>query len=797
MKKVHLLCNAHLDPVWLWRKNDGIAEAISTFRVAADLCEAFDGFIFNHNEALLYEWVEEYDPALFCRIQRLVKDNKWIIMGGWYLQPDCVMISGESFLSQIELGRTYFQEKFGVTPTTAINFDSFGHSRGLVQILAKSGYDSYIRMRPRDFAGDFLWEGFDGSQILVHGTSAYNTLKGQALKRIKSYIENNADKETGLVLWGIGNHGGGPSRIDLEAIDDFMKESDVEVIHSTAEQYFRDIPREGLPVVAKSLIPAMVGCYTTMVRIKQANRRLENRIASSEKLLAYAELATGKSIDREDLKKAKKALAFCQFHDILPGTSIKAVEDDSLRCFAYGEELVESLHAKAFFTLCDGQPKANDGEIPIMVLNPHPCEIETEIEVEFTLQNQNWKNGEATMAKVYAEDGTPLPTQNEKPRCSFNLDWIKKVCFRAKLAPSSVNRFNCKLTVEQTGQNSLFMPSDFGQDITVKNDRMCVSVNRETGLLENYTVDGISLLSFGGALEVFTDDEDPWAMRVFSFNNRLGQFRLMSTEEANAFVGYPEEKLGAVRVIEDGAVRTRVQALFAHEHSTAVVTYTIPKNDIYVDVNVKLLSNDPNRMIKLRFDSAVSGTPIGETAFGCEALAADQSEAVYHKWCGLYSPKKSLYILNHGTYGGSFTENSISLSLLRTPVYAAHPINDRPYAPHDRDLEHIDMGERHFSFRLLSTEHPAKEAQIFNETPDASSFFPSGEGQRPKIAVEIKDKDVLLSSIDRQKDGYALRLFNSSDAHKEFSLTFGGETKHISMEKYELQTVLFEEPKEI
>lgn len=792
MKKLHLLCNAHLDPVWLWRKNDGIAEAISTFRVAADLCESFDGFIFNHNEALLYEWVEEYDPPLFARIQRLVREGKWVIMGGWYLQPDCVMLSGESFISQIELGRAYFKEKFGVTPTTAINFDSFGHSRGLVQILTKYGYNSYLRMRPREFAGDFLWEGFDKSRVLVHGTGAYNTLKGQALKRIQSYIESNPDRETGLVLWGIGNHGGGPSRIDLEEIDAFIKEQDMEIVHSTAEGYVREIDRESLPVVAESLIPTMVGCYTTMVRIKQANRRLETRIAATEKILTYAELATGKPMDRSDLHKAKKALAFCQFHDILPGTAIKAVEEDSLRCFAHGEELVEGLHIKAFLALCDGQPKARDGDIPIMVLNPHPFEIETEIEVEFTLQNQNWRNGEITVAEVYDENGNALPTQNEKPACTFNLDWIKKICFRARLAPSSVSRFNCKLSVQETGQRSLFLPSDLGQDITVQNDRMRVSVNRETGLLENYTVDGVSLLRVGGALEVCADDEDPWGMRVSSFTNRMGQFRLMTPEEANAFIGYPDETLGAVRVIEDGAVRTRVQAFFTHEHSSAVVTYTIPKHDVYVDIDVRLLSGDPNRMIQYRFDSAFCGTPFGETAFGCEPLYADEREAVYHKWCGLKAPKKSLYILNRGTYGGSFTDQIIRLSLLRTPVYAAHPINDRPYAPHDRALEHIDIGERQFSFRLVATAHPFTEAQIFGECPHALSFFPSGDGQKPESAVEIDDRSVLLSSIDVRDGRYLLRVFNSSDAEKNALLTFDNKTKPIHMKPYEIQTVAFE-----
>lgn len=114
----------------------------------------------------------------------------------------------------------------------------------------------------------------------------------------------------------------------------------------------------------------MVGCYTSMVRIKQANRRLENKIAITEKAMSYAEINTDFKFDADELLKSKKAIAFCQFHDILPGSAIKSVEKDSLQTFAYGEEIADTLYSKAFFKLCEGQKKAKDGEIPIIVFNP-------------------------------------------------------------------------------------------------------------------------------------------------------------------------------------------------------------------------------------------------------------------------------------------------------------------------------------------------------------------------------------------------------------------------------------------
>ena len=126
-KALYLVCNAHLDPVWLWNWEEGLAEALSTFRMAARFCDEFDGFVFCHNEALLYEWVEEHETDLFHRIQRLVAAKRWHIMGGWYLQPDCNLPSGESLVRQILIGKRYFLEKFHVEPTVGVNLDSFGH----------------------------------------------------------------------------------------------------------------------------------------------------------------------------------------------------------------------------------------------------------------------------------------------------------------------------------------------------------------------------------------------------------------------------------------------------------------------------------------------------------------------------------------------------------------------------------------------------------------------------------------------------------------------------------------------
>ena len=242
MKKLHLICNSHIDPVWMWDWEEGLGEAISTFYQAEQFLREYD-YIFNHNEALLYEFVEEKDPELFKAILEQVKAGKWHIMGGWYLQPDCNLPSGEAFVRQISLGRSYFQEKFGIRPTTAINFDSFGHSVGLVQILKKCGFDSYLFCRPMPEmlalpAREFVWVGKDGSRVKasrVEDEFIYCSGFGTALTDIQRKAAVCEDSDVGVALWGVGNHGGLPSRKDLNDVPHFIQNAGYEVVHKVYE----------------------------------------------------------------------------------------------------------------------------------------------------------------------------------------------------------------------------------------------------------------------------------------------------------------------------------------------------------------------------------------------------------------------------------------------------------------------------------------------------------------------------------------------------------------------------------
>lgn len=794
MKNLHLVCNAHLDPVWIWQWKEGAAEAVSTFRVAADFCEKYDGFVFNHNEALLYEWIEEYEPELFERIKKLVKVGKWSIMGGWYLQPDCTMLSGESFLSQIELGRSYFKEKFGVEPKIAINFDPFGHTKGLVQILKKTGYEGYVFMRPQSACdGDFLWKGFADSEIIGHCLNmGYNTLKGEALKCIKEYIEKYDYIDTGLYTWGVGNHGGGPSKIDLEDINKFMRENkDIKVVHSTMENYFSKIDKEKLPVISKSLTHVMVGCYTSMSRIKSRHRELENKLAVTQKMSSYAELTRGLKYPESDITDIRKNLAFTQFHDILPGSCVKPAEEDALRTMDYALEKCDKITAKAFFALAKGQKKAKDGEIPIMVYNPHPYSVRTAVEVEFMLQNQNWNEGEITLAEVFDENGNRIPCQNEKPEATFSLDWIKKVSFTANLAPSSMNRFDCRLCVTKASEKE----PEMCDEIKICGDNFKFSVDKKTGLISEYSKNEQLKIKNSGAIEVYRDDEDPWGMNVKGFSEKIGEFKLLSPEEVSEFFGY-NEKAEAVSISEDGEVRTKIQVVTGYKKSVAVTEYSVLKADGDIDINITLYSNEADKCLKFKLDTQIENCRFtGQTAFGEEELPNDFTEATFQKWCKAEAENGSLALINNCLYAGSFKENAMYITLLRTPIYCCHPIESRPYAPHNRFIKHIDMGERSFSFKLTDGNELEKKALFFNEKPVVLSYFPHEEKADNDSVVTIDNDSVMLSLIKKDKGGYALHIFNSENKENTAVVKILGAEKQIELKGFELAFFKFENNK--
>lgn len=804
---VHLVCNAHLDPVWLWEWEEGAAEALSTFRVAAEFCEQTPGFIFCHNEAILYRWVEEYESDLFKRIQTLVKNRQWHIMGGWHLQPDCNMPSGESFVRQILLGREYFKKKFGVAPSTAINFDPFGHTRGLVQILAKSGYDSYLFCRPdqsycRLPRDEFIWEGYDGSTILAaRPAGSYLSARGAAKAKAESIIKQKPDNKTIVVLWGIGNHGGGPSRIDLRQLQQLIRKSGHNIRHSTPEKYFAELRKEDLPVHSADLNPWAPGCYTSQVRIKQNHRLLENELYMAEKMASAAWVQKRMPYPTEELHDAQLDLATAEFHDILPGSSIAPVERAAVRMMDHGLEILSRIKARSFFALAQGQPRARGKRVPILVYNPHPYAIDAVVECEFMLPDQNWTES-FTDCAVYGA-GKRLPTQTEQQLCSLDLDWRKRVLFRARLEPSQMNRFDCKLT-ELSAKPRRSSAATAARNIRIKTTDLDVVVNTRTGLIDRYKVRGKNYLCRNACRPlVMKDSADSWGMNVRRFRTRAGAFRLLSRDDSARVSGVDAAKLPAVRVVEDGPVRCVVESIFGYgRRSTIIQRYKIPKKGSCIEIECVVHWHEKDKMLKLSLPTPMrAASYIGQVAYGRDSLPCNGDEAVAQKWTAVLSDdsQKTLLVMNDGIYGSDMARGEVRMTLLRSPAYSGHPIGERPIVQQDRYTPRIDQGSSLFRIWIDGGTQGIlaaadRMADLVNEKPMALSFYPHGEGKKARPLIALSDRTIQMTVAKKSEHGDSLiiRLFEPTGKKRttNVSLPFCGMRKQIVLKPFEIATYI-------
>lgn len=347
-KTLHMIGNAHIDPVWLWRWQEGFHEVLASFRSALDRMNEDKDFLFVSSSAAFYEWVERVDPQMFAEIKQRIEEGRWEVVGGWWVQPDCTIPSGESFVRHGLYGQRYFREKFGVTAQVGYNVDSFGHHAMLPQILKKSGLDYYVFMRPSPQekglpARLFWWEADDGSRVLTFRIPfGYNTGPedvGRVVRRTAGELK--APFNELMCFYGVGNHGGGPTKANIANIRQLNEDPAYpRLAFSSCNRFFASIqPKaERYPIVHDELKRHANGCYSAHSGIKRWNRQAEHLLITAEKWATIAHLTPGQTTPGQtttgqpyptEFSRAWKNVLFNQFHDILAGTSLESAYQDA------------------------------------------------------------------------------------------------------------------------------------------------------------------------------------------------------------------------------------------------------------------------------------------------------------------------------------------------------------------------------------------------------------------------------------------------------------------------------------
>ncbi len=751
---LHLICNAHLDPVWQWRWEEGAAEALSTFRSAAAILGERPDLVFNHNEAVLYRWVERLDPALFHEIRRLVREGRWAVSGGWHLQPDVNLPGLESLVRQIAEGRRYFSEKFGVAPRVATNFDSFGHGAGLPQVLAKAGYRMYVHMRPQaselELPADlYRWRGADGSEILAYRIEVglYHTERDNIERRLEEGTALALARGRDVaVFWGIGDHGGGATREDLARIDAFRRrEKRVRIVHGTLDGFYEAIKRQAktAPVFEGDLQRVSTGCYTSLSRLKRKERESLGLLTQAEALRAASWWGKGQAYPDEALGEAWRGHLFNDFHDILTGSCVEPAERDALALYGKVEEEARRLRLDAAAALNRG--KARSLYIPVTVLNANPSCPGGPVEVECMSGLRPLWTGQWRL-RLFRLDGAEVECQEEQPEALLPFhDWRRRLCFIDELPGVGAARYEVRAEKIEPSPFSSSRPT-----AVVDSNSFKPAIDRKTGLAASLRAGEREFLACPAPRPlVIEDDGDSWGTDRWSYRTIAGEFR----------------SKGAPKVVQDGPVRTITESIFEYRRSRIVMQAIVYPAWPVLEWRLRIQWNEERRRLKLSFPTAIdSPSLLAEVPGGAVARPADGEEHVHGRWLCLEGRiggrPAALGLVNSGQPGFDFRGGEIRLSVLRSAAYC-HEQGLKLGTSPARKFSDIGMHEVRF-FLIAGDPDDVRRrlpglADRMSAPPFALAHLPigAGAGDRDEM-LSLEPENIRLSALKRSWDRRAL-----------------------------------------
>ncbi len=362
--------HAHIDTAWLWPLAETYRKCVRSFSSQLAYMERYPEFRFSCSQAQQYAWMKNGQPGLYARIKDRVQTGQWVPVGGTWIEPDCNLPSGEALARQFLHGQRFFKAEFGQYCREFWNPDVFGYNGQLPQIMRQSGIKRFLTQKlswnrfNKPEHHTFTWQGIDGSEVLTHFPPAdtYNALTMQGEKNELTQLRNNARQykdhvrsRHSLMLFGYGDGGGGPTPRMLEV---FRRVGDLQGVPRTAQrssdEFFTLLEADA------SVLPVMVGelyfeyhrgTYTTQAAVKNGNRKGEWALHDAEFLCTLAARLRGAEYPRAELARTWEILLLNQFHDILPGSSIREVYEDAARDHAAILETCIRLQSEALQTL--------------------------------------------------------------------------------------------------------------------------------------------------------------------------------------------------------------------------------------------------------------------------------------------------------------------------------------------------------------------------------------------------------------------------------------------------------------
>ncbi len=787
---LHLIGNSHIDPVWLWQWPEGYQEIRATFRSALDRMNEYPEFIFTCDSAAYYEWIEEIDPAMFAEIQARVAEGRWELVGGWWVEPDCNLPGGESFVRQALVSQRYFLEKFGKIATVGYNVDPFGHNGMLPQLLSKAGMDAYVFMRPgphemRLPGPIFWWESPDGSRVLTfrlpHEYCAPREDLGYHLDKSIAQLPERWDEM--MAFYGVGNHGGGPTRENLDSIRRLDGLGAMPRLrHSTPARFFeaiRSTRGEDLPVVRDDLQHHAVGCYAAHSGIKRWNRRAENALAVAEAWSAVAERVTGQAYPRAELTHAWKQVLFNQFHDTLGGTAIEPAYDDAR------DQLGEAASIAARASNVGSQAlssriaiPAEPGTFPIVVFNPHAWAVRTVVELEF--------GGLKPTDGLVDERGTPVPFQATQSYATVSA-WRSRMAVDVELPPLGYRTYRVVPETSRVTESTVR-----ATDTSLENEHLRIEFDAANGRIASL------VLREGGAdVAELADPSRPRALVVDDTSDTWGHRQLAYRDEIGPF------ETTRVSLIERGPVRAILRVESRYGTSELVEDFILAAGARALEMRVILDWREQSKLLKLRFPTRIrTETVTYEIPYGTIERPANGEEEPGQRWLDVSGPLDDadgafgLAVLNDGKYSFDAIGGEIGVTAVRSPIYAHHePAVPRPGVRYSFQ----DQGIQRFTLALVphrggwSDAGLTREALVLNQRPTVllESYH---DGPLPQVAsyAAVEPDNLVLGSVKLAEDGNDLvvRVVETAGRPADARVTFPAWDRALAFEigPYEIRT---------
>jgi len=760
---IHATGHAHIDVAWLWTLGQTRRKSERTFHNVIRLMEQFPDYHFTQSQPQVYQFIREDQPALFEAIKERIKEKRWEPIGGMWVEADCNLSGAESLARQFLLGRTFFREHFGSDAESPVLWlpDVFGYAWALPQLIRQAGLKYFMTIKigwsqynrlPYD---TFMWQGIDGTQILTHFStvmefgspyfSTYNSMANasEALGTWSNFQQKELHKDL-LMAYGYGDGGGGPTREMLENIEVMKNFAALpQVKQSSVKDFFDTIE----PLTKSKMMPVWNGelyleyhrgTYTSQARNKRANRKAEFLMHDTEFIAAYASLLTDYQYPTTDFQNVWRLICLNQFHDIIPGSSIGAVYEESQQQYAELTKKVIQLREEALRTVADQL----DGNV--LLVNA----------TSFMQSGLVFIAGDRS--RRFTRNGQPLPAQE-----SDSGVWVDA----GEIAQYGVSAL--KATLDDGPQTMSGDQQSTGSERVLENKFVRVEFNNDGDITSIFdrqaNRDVLAPNSIGNQFQAFEDRPkswDAWDIEIF-YDDKM----------------WLAEPAASIKLIEYGELRQTLEIKRKILNSEYTQHISLNHNSARLDFDTHVNWQERHIMLKVAFPvDVLAPQATYEIQWGNVQRPTHRNtswdwarfETCAQKWVDLSEGNYGVSLLNDCKYGHDIHDNVMRITLLRSPTMPD------PTA---------DVGEHDFKYSFYPhtgswNEETQREAYLLNDP--IVIYQRKEEGRKESVSnlqslVSVSSPNVIIETVKCAEDGNGIiiRLYESQRKRGPVQVKFG------------------------